>query len=146
MKIEPVVVEACAAHCALLAEAMDEEGRELIRSGWGVEPQEGLLQAFRCSALCWTILVDGTPAGMFGCAGDEEGTGHAWLTTAPAIAKVRLRFIRQSRAYIEKMMERHGALMSYAHEKNKPLLAWLQWVGFRVLHKEGEFLRCVYRP
>ena len=80
---------------------------------------------------------------MFGCSGGEGGTGYAWMTTAPGIEKVRLRFIRQSRGYIDRMLQRHGALVSWAHVENRPLLAWLQWSGFRVEEREGDFLKCV---
>ena len=145
-KTEAMVVEAERAHCRLLAEAMDEAGREMIRRYWGVEPAEGLERSFEASSLCWTILVDGRVAGMFGCSGDEGGTGYAWLTTAPDIEKVRLRFIRRSRGYIERMLQRHGTLVSYAHVENRPLLAWLQWSGFRVEGREGDFLKCVLPP
>jgi len=143
-KIEPQVVEAERVHCRLLAEAMDEAGCEMIRRYWGVEPAEGLERSFEVSSLCWTILVEGRVAGMFGCSGGEGGTGCAWLTTAPDIEKVRLRFIRQSRGYIDRMLQRHGTLVSYAHVENRPLLAWLQWSGFRVEEREGDFLKCVF--
>ena len=142
-KTEAMVVEAESAHCRLLADAMDEAGREMIRRYWRMEPAEALGQALRSSPLCWTILVDGSVAGMFGCSGGEDGTGYAWLTTAPPIEKVRLRFIRRSRQYIDRMLQRHGTLVSYAHVENRPLLAWLQWSGFRVEGREGDFLKCV---
>ena len=142
-KIEPQVVEAERVHCRLLAEALDDEGRNLVRKYWGVEPAEGLERSFEASSLCWTILVDGRVAGMFGCSGGEDGTGYAWMTTAPDVEKVRLRFIRQSRGYIDRMLQRHGTLVSYAHVENRPLLAWLQWSGFRVEGREGDFLKCV---
>ena len=41
-KVETIVVEAERAHCRLLAEALDDEGRNLIRKYWGIEPAEGL--------------------------------------------------------------------------------------------------------
>ena len=145
-KTEAIVVEAERAHCRLLAEALDDEGRNLIRKYWGVEPAEGLERSFEASSLCWTILVDGRTAGMFGCSGGEDGTGYAWMTTAPDIEKVRLRFIRRSRQYIDRMLQRHGALVSWAHAENRPLLAWLQWSGFRVEGREGDFLKCVLSP
>lgn len=145
-KTEAIVVEAERAHCRLLAEALDEEGRNLIRKYWGIEPAEGLERSFEASSLCWTILVDGNVAGMFGCSGGEDGTGYAWMTTAPDIEKVRLRFIRRSRQYIDRMLQRHGALASWAHAENRPLLAWLQWSGFRVEGREGDFLKCVLSP
>lgn len=142
-KTEAMVVEAERAHCRLLAEAMDEAGREMIRKYWDIEPAEGLERSFEASSLCWTILVNGRAAGMFGCSGGEDGTGYAWLTTAPDIEKVRLRFIRRSRGYIDRMLQRHGTLISWAHVENRPLLAWLQWSGFRVEEREGDFLKCV---
>ena len=145
-KTEAMVVEAERAHCRLLAEALDDEGRNLIRQYWGIEPAEGLERSFEVSSLCWTILVDGRTAGMFGCSGGEDGTGYAWMTTAPDVAKVRLRFIRRSRQYIDRMLQRHGVLASWAHEENKSLLAWLQWSGFHVEGKEGDFLKCVLAP
>ena len=145
-KTEAIVVEAERAHCRLLAEALDEEGRNLIRKYWGIEPAEGLERSFEASSLCWTILVDGRTAGMFGCSGGEDGTGYAWMTTAPDIKKVRLRLIRQGRQYIDRMLQRHGALVCYAHVENRPLLAWLQWSGFRVEGREGDFLKCVLSP
>lgn len=145
-KVETIVVEAERAHCRLLAEALDDEGRNLIRKYWGIEPAEGLERSFEVSSLCWTILVDGRTAGMFGCSGGEDGTGYAWMTTAPDIEKVRLRFIRRSRQYIDRMLQRHGALVSWAHAENRPLLAWLQWSGFRVEGREGDFLKCVLSP
>ena len=142
-KIESRVIEAERVHCRLLAEALDEAGGEMIRKYWGIEPAEGLERSFEASSLCWTILVDGRVAGMFGCSGGEGGTGYAWMTTAPGIEKVRLRFIRQSRGYIDRMLQRHGTLVSWAHVENRPLLAWLQWSGFRVEGREGDFLKCV---
>ena len=161
------VIEAKFEHCRMLAEAMDEAGIALIRKGWGVDPLSGLQAAFEISPLCWSIFLDETIVGMFGCAkGDarpaggtvqpdlqapEGGSGpgsatlvgNPWLTTAPGIEKVKLRFIRQSRPYIEKMRERYATLVSYAYKDNRSLLAWLQWSGFRVEETEGEFLKCV---
>ncbi len=78
MKAE--VVYSVPEHCGLLAEAMDEEGRELIRAGWGVDVQKGLERAYwSCPLhLRWTILLDGQVVGMFGCAEstDEPGVGE----------------------------------------------------------------------
>lgn len=136
---EAVAVKAERVHCYLLDGALDEEGREFIRRHWDVEPLDGLLEAFERSPLCWSIFVDGEIAGMFGCT-DE---GQAWLTTAPAIEKVRLRFIRQSGPYIKKMLEAHGSVYSYAHRDNALLLRWLAWAGFEVVGEMGEFKVCV---
>ena len=149
MKVNVEVVKAKPEHCGLLADAMDEAGKELIRAGWGLDAREGLERA--CEAcpphLLWTILLDGRVVGMFGCADSaaEPEVGYPWLTTAPGIEKIKLRFIRRSRGYVEKMFARHDVLMSYAHRDNKPLLGWLRWCGFECTEAEGGFLRCVCR-
>ena len=131
--------------CRALAEAMDEAGKDLIRRGWGVEPLKGLMEAYRTSALCWTIRIDGEVAGMFGCAGETGGVGYPWLTTAPALSKARLRFVRQSGRYIDEMRRRHTSLISFAHQDNKALIGWLKWSGFEIEGRKGEFMICVYR-
>lgn len=144
--VKAEVVDARIEHCSELAQNMDEDGRELIRRGWDVEPEQGLVAAYRTSSMCWTVMVDGKVAGMFGCAGEFGEIGFPWLTTAPDIEKVKLRFIRHSRRYVDLMRRTHHSLEGYVHEDNKPLIGWLKWVGFDVgAGRRGEFLRCVYR-
>ena len=128
MKTE--VITAKLQHCAELAANLDEAGRDLIINNWDVAPEDGITDSFKASPLCWTILVDNKVAGMFGCTDD----GNAWLTTAPEIEKVKLRFVRQSRPYIKQMAEYcGGGLVSYAHKDNQLLLRWLEWSGFDII-------------
>lgn len=145
MKTE--VIEAKEEHCGLLAAAMDDAGRDFIRRYWDVEPKSGLIGAFRDSALCWSILVDGEIVGMFGCTNE----GQAWMTTAPGIERAKLRFIRQSGPYIQKMLDEcGGSLYALAHHGNILLLKWLEWAGFEIVGRQGDFELCVchcqYRP
>jgi hypothetical protein len=129
MKAE--VVEARIEDCDALVEAMDEEGRALLRTGWGVAPLEGLQATYLGSGFRWTVLIDGEVAGMFGCMdGDEPGVGYPWLVTAPAIERVKLRFIRQSLGYVKKIFEWYELLVCHAHKDNKALLGWIRWLGF----------------
>ncbi len=71
--------------------------------------------------------------------------GQVWLTTAPAIDRAKLRFIRQSRPYIEQMGERLGGVYACAHRDNTPLIHWLRWCGFECAGTEGVFEIWVYR-
>ena len=139
MKTE--VITAKLQHCAELAANLDEAGRDLIINNWDIDPEDGITDSFKASPLCWTILVDNKVAGMFGCTDD----GNAWLTTAPEIEKVKLRFIRQSRPYIKQMAEYcGGGLVSYAHKDNQLLLRWLEWSGFDIVGDMGGFKICVW--
>ena len=140
MKTE--VREARLEDCKSLAERMDEEGRELIRKYWEVEPLSGLIASFRNSVLCRTILIDGQAAGMFGC----TNNGQVWLTTAPEIEKAKLRFIRQANDYLAEMKDKCGGKMyALAHMDNTLLLKWLEWAGFEIVGSQGDFKICVCR-
>lgn len=136
------VIDAELKHCSELANNLDEAGRDLLIKYWDIDPEAGIIDSFQLSPLCWTILLDGKVIGIFGCT--EEG--NAWLTTAPDIEKVKLRFIRQSRPYIKQMAEYcGGGLVSYAHKDNQLLLKWLEWSGFDVVGRLGDFNICVLR-
>ena len=140
MKTEVIKTEL--KHCAELAANLDEAGRNLIIDNWDIEPEDGITESFDMSPLCWTVLIDGKVAGMFGCTDD----GNAWLTTAPAIEKAKLRFIRQSQKYIRQMAEYcGGGLVSYAYKDNELLIKWLKWSGFEIVGDMGAFRICVYR-
>ena len=140
------VIEAKPEHCRALAAKLDAaEGYpwngDFIREHWDIEPEQGLLSSLEGSPLCWSILIDGEIAGMFGCMED----GQVWLTTAPAIDRAKLRFIRQSRPYIEKMAARLGGVYGCAHRDNQPLIQWLKWCGFKKEAEQGAFEIWVYR-
>lgn len=128
--------------CRLLADALDEPAKNFIRMGWNVEPLTGLVRAFRGSSLCWSVFLDGRIAAMFGCApGAMPGMGMPWLTTAPEIERVKLRFIRQSRDYVRQMLELYPILTAHVYRGNKPLIGWMRWAGFEFEDVDEIFLR-----
>ena len=134
------VIKAELKHCAELAASLDEPARGLIEKYYEAEPEEGLRNSFKLSVLCWTILINGKVAGMFGCT--EEGV--AWLTTSPDINdKTAIRFVRQSKPYIEQMRKHCGGLMGYVHKDNQQLIKWLEWSGFEIIGRMGDFEICV---
>jgi hypothetical protein len=140
MKAE--VADAIIGHCAALSDRMDEKGRSLIRTGWGVDPARGIESAFTGSVFTWTVIVDGEIVGMFGGADSgEPGVGYPWLVTAPGIEKVRLRFIRKSPGYVRKMFERYELLVCNAHKENKALLGWIRWLGFEMEDLKNGFMK-----
>lgn len=127
--------------CFLLVANMSREEKAFIRRHWGVTPMKGLKQSLASSPQCWSIFVDEDIAGMFGCT--EEGV--VWLSTAPTLWKARIRFIRQSRKYINQMLKRHERLVGFVHEENRLLLQWLKWCGFEEQEPLGVFRVCVLR-
>ena len=144
MKVE--IIPARLEDCKLLANALDNEGRELIRKGWNVEPLEGLINAFEISPYCMTIFINGKVAGMFGSAEDNQNDiGDVWLTTAPEIGKYKYRFAKHSKKYLDFMKEEYSMLLCCAHKDNLLLINWLKKSGFEIYDGEGDFKQCVYR-
>lgn len=139
---ESKVIEARVEHCRLLASTLDAPAGNFIRTGWGVEPLEGIAKAFRCSSLCWSVSIDERIAAMFGCAaGSLPGIGAPWLVTAPEIERVKLRFIRQSRGYARIMLEQFPVLTAHVYRGNKPLIGWMRWMGFAFEEVDENFIR-----
>ena len=129
-------------HCRELVSVMDEHALNFLRVGWGVEPLQGVESAYKSSPLCWTIFVDESIAGMFGCASQFlPGIGSPWLVTAPKLDKIKLQFIRQSRQYLETIFEEFPVLTTNVYRGNTPLIGWLKWLGFKFKEVDETFIR-----
>ena len=144
--IQADVVMAEPGHCRALYDALEPEALNFLRVGWGVDPLMGIEAAFRASPLCWSVLLDGGIAAMFGCAsGYMAGVGSPWLITAPALEAVKLRFIRQSRGYARLMLEEYPVLTANVYRGNKPLIGWMKWLGFEFEDVDEIFMKGVLR-
>lgn len=135
MKTE--VIEAKVEHAAKLVKNMTEEERAFIRKFWDTDATVGLEEAVCTSVLCWTVLIDGETAAMFGV----TKSGCTWLTTSPLIDKAKYRFVKYSRAYIKEMQRVFTVMRAYAHRDNTKLINWLEnWAGFKCEGVMGEFI------
>ena len=144
------VAKAEPGHCFDLVELMGEQELNHIRAGWNVDPLDGVIAALEASEEAFSIFCDGLVGGMFGCCPD----GSVWLVSNPLMEGVRIQFVRQSREYISKMLERHEELGCYVANSNTPLLGWLKFSGFlfvpygdayqKAVLKRGDF-KCVCR-
>lgn len=142
MKIE--IKEARLEDCGLLAAELDEAGVNLIKTGWNVEPKDGLEMSFKTSEICRTAFIDGKAAAMYGC----TSQGLVWLTTSPAIEKAKIKFIREARKFINFIGRWHKWLECFVHEDNTRLRFFLSTLGFVEIYKvgkAGEFRQCVWR-
>lgn len=134
-----------ATDCEALFDNMSDSERAIFTKHWGVDPLFGLRQAYEMSVLCWTIWVDGKASGIVGvCEGEEPEVGHPWLVTGQGIEKVKLRFIRNTKPYMEQMVARFPVLVAYAREDNTQLVGWLKFNKFKIEPYGEGFVRCVY--
>lgn len=75
----------------------------------------------------------GKPAFMWGvCRGVAPDTGVPWLLSTDDIYTVSREFLKQSRAYVERMQAHFLYLENRVHAENIFSMRWLKWCGFTV--------------
>lgn len=127
------IAPAAPEHIMAIAVAMRDEDRREVWASHRHTPGEALQRALIRSELAWTCFVRGVPAFMWGVA--RKGsliseTGAPWLLGTNAILDVRREFLKQSRAYVERMQERFSRLENHVHAGNRLSIRWLKWCGF----------------
>lgn len=146
MKTKVEIIPTQFEHCLLLSEALDAKAREIIKKGWDVDPFQGLVNAWGTSRFCMSIFINGKIAGIFGCSENADcSVGYPWLTTASLIEQYKIRFVRQSKKYLDYFKSEYPVLICHAYKENRLLLNWLIYSGFEISGMKGEFYECVYR-
>lgn len=84
------------------------------------------------SVLCWTGLVDGELAAIFGAAPVNmlAGIGSPWMLGTPVLDRHQRILVRRTPEYIGKMLKAFPHLVNYVHAKNTTSVRWLRRLGF----------------
>lgn len=97
-----------------------------------------LKQAVSVSSQCYTVLVDGAPACIFGVAPmpGNPNMGSVWLRAANRIHRCLLYVIKESHGYLQQFLQAYpGGLYAVPMAENNDLhLRWLRLVGFTPHH------------
>lgn len=97
----------------------------------GQRPVDALQRCIRLSDAPQTIVVDALPVALFGVAPLPSGVGGApWFLCSPEVSQVRLRLIREGRAWVEKMAEKYGILQNYCLQEHEESLTFLDSLDF----------------
>lgn len=88
------------------------------------------------SVLCWTGLVDGELAAIFGAAPINmlAGIGSPWMLGTPVLDRHQRILVRRTPEYIARMLKMFPHLVNYVHAKNSTSVRWLRRLGF-TLHE-----------
>lgn len=107
-------------------------------------PAKALRSGLR-SERCWTALINGEPAVMFGVCDKSilTRTGIPWLLATDELMSIKKQFLTYSKEYIQKSMKGYNVLENHVHVDNKLSIRWLKWIGFTLVEKipfgiEGE--------
>lgn len=106
-----------------------------VREVWASDrwlPGEALEKSLQQSVQAWTCLLEDVPAFMWGVCGVSESphVGVPWLLSTDDIHRVSREFLRQSRAYVERMQAHFPRLQNRVHAENTISIRWLRWCGF----------------
>lgn len=128
---------------AILEDGLREADlRELDANGQ--TPGFALMFSYKVSQRCYTILVDGRPAGMFGVADDIRfpgvSAGIIWLLGTPRLLMISRQFLRESRKHLADLSRGYSVLGNVVHRDNKVHIRWLEWLGFTILDSYGDQL------
>lgn len=97
----------------------------------GVEPLKALESSFKLSTHCWTCLVDGNIACMWGCGPRNLvfGEGTVWLLGGPEVERHIFKFLRESKKWKARMLKPYSTLTNWIDARNVVALRWVEWLG-----------------
>jgi hypothetical protein len=110
--------------------------QELLAAG-STSALEALNDGVRYSQPCLSIVdMEDTVVTMFGVTpSGNPDVGFAWLLSSDALDKHKIKFLRQSKVWLEYLHSRHPLLTNYVDARNVVHIAWLRWLGFRFLRE-----------
>lgn len=142
------IVEAELWHAEYIGEHMRQADIDEIKAWTGGDPLPSTVAGLSGSTMCWTAMVDGVPAAIFGVYPISALTRVAapWLLGTDMTKKVRRRFITEGKKYVDEMLRLFPVLINYVDKRNDQSIRWLMWLGFDFVHeipgKSGDpFLR-----
>jgi hypothetical protein len=123
-----------------LASNLREEDRLEVLSSHG-DVKKALQDALDYSEECYTIIVTDTNeiAGMYGLCEMEDMVASPWLLTSPAIRKVWLPFLRQSKQWVADANLKYPVLTNACDERYHVALKWLRFVGFTFIKRHETY-------
>jgi hypothetical protein len=115
----------------ILADNLRQEDIAEVWKSHHKTPGQALFDSFSNSVLCFTIEVNETPIAMFGLVPHAALSRVAiiWLLASPELEKVQRAFLRQSRYFIELLLDHYPLLFNYVDIHNAVSIKWLKWLG-----------------
>jgi hypothetical protein len=108
--------------------------RAEIWASYNAMPLPALETSVEMSSLAWTIRRGETVLGIFGVGEDlsDPDRGSPWLLATPQLEESGVTFLKQSKACIDVMLDRHSFLENWVDQRNLTSIKWLKWCGFHV--------------
>lgn len=116
------------------------EDREEVIASHG-STKEALQLGFDISEECVTFIVTETNeiAGIYGVAKQCDTVGNIWLLSTPAIKKVSLPFLKQSKKVTKELNKKYKILTNAVDAEYTTAIKWLKFLGFTFIKKHDQW-------
>lgn len=114
---------------------MRQADRNELAASSGEPVQQIIDESILASTLCWTALIDGEVAAIFGCA--PIGTmlslsGAPWMLGTDVLDRHPLTLMKTCRPYTVQMQKTFNHLRNYVDARNVKSIRWLRRLGFTI--------------
>lgn len=125
------IIQALPSHAILLAPRVRFEDRDELWAAAKMEPLEAILSSMQASSnTCATLMIDGTPACIFGCS-YADGVGTPWMIGSDLLVHHAKTFLQLCPTWVEKMRQGVIKLENYVDARNVVAIRWLKRLGFK---------------
>ena len=131
------------AACYPIAENMRQPDIDEVKAFSGLSPMDAMLNGFDATIMPITIhSKEEGPCGMFGCCPsyrDGVSAATVWLLGTEAITKNSIRFLRESRYWLDTVTKDYDLVFNCIDKRNTVHIKWLQWLKFSLIREIPEF-------
>tara|TARA_R110000744_G_scaffold283007_1_gene394573 strand:- start:47 stop:493 length:447 start_codon:yes stop_codon:yes gene_type:complete len=116
-----------------------EDRKEVIASHGSTK--KALQIGLDLSDECWTFLVEDTNeiAGIYGVAKQCDTVACVWLLTTPAVTKIWITFLRESKRLTKEMNKKYTILTNSVDAEYTTAIKWLKFLGFTFINKHNNW-------
>jgi hypothetical protein len=123
-----------------IADNMRAADRREVKASSGFSPRKALLVSFYRSDKCYTVLLNEKPIAMFGVTqSDHPDAAVVWLLATPDLEKVWVRFLRESRRWMDELQAGYKAIYNFIDCRNTKSIRWLEAHGWKQIRRSKEF-------
>jgi hypothetical protein len=122
-----------------LAQNMRKAEVDEVWSESHLGPEKALRLSFHRSSLKYSLFFKDRIVAMFGVVPESLLSDHAqvWMLTSNEIDRMKIRFLKLSRKFIEFLRERYPVLQNFVDCRHERSIAWLEWLGAEVSPPES---------
>ena len=133
-----VVRRAYPSDADMLCNKLRDSDVQEIWASHNLTPWDAIYFGITESLLCLTITVKNVPVGIFGIRPESYigRTATIWFLASDELDKIRFRFGKHSKKFINLLLTLYPYLWNYVDVRNKQSIEWLKFCGAKMNEPE----------